>query len=484
MTFGNPDFNSARDWRGLGFTVLFFFAALFYGVVSSIFSWWVSIGLVAVPALFVLAWIFPVASTGVVLALQFGVLSKIVPKIELGGGGLNPEDVAIPFLLIMYSIKYMSDIKNRICYLKPYFWPLICFIGCAIASVFFALIFKTAPSKDVFNEFRPFFTWLIFPLLFLTVGDRKEYGFFLKMVFALSVIVAIGMLVQSFSGYQIFEKGQEVRDLYTLGGSTKGVKRSETAGQFLMAGALVYIFAKFSFGEKWNILIPLLSAPILVGGIAVGFGRGLWISVFLACFIFVFFSKPTRYFKFLIFFIVAGMTSGIVTWTLKPDYVEAVVSRFTSVSQEVESGSSLGRRKEENYYAIERVYESPLIGVGLGGQYKPMGRESLTWENESRYIHNSYVRIMTKLGIPGLIIGIWLVFVFWRRTFLSFKNAESERAVAFSCFWIIVTTTFLTAGTQPNLAAQNGVATIAIALFISEKVKRKSSALAQEKKHE
>lgn len=477
-------FYDTRTIREKSLVAVTILVAIFFGLVASIFPWWLSIGLFFAPTLLVLAWFCPAASIGFVLALQFGVLSKIFPKIELGGGGLNPEDLAIPFLLGMYSIKYFGDIKNRVRQLKPYIFPLGLFVGCAIFSVTFALLYKTAPQKDVFNEFRPFFTWLLFPLLFLAISDKRGFRLFVKIVFALSVIIALGMLVQSFTGYQIFEKGQEVRDLYTLGGSTKGVKRSETAGQFLMAGTLVYVFAKYAFGEPGNKLFLLCSVPILVGGIAVGFGRGLWISILFACVAMGFFSKPSRYLRFSVFFVVFGLVSGVAAWMMKPDYVEAVVARFTSVSQEVESGSSLGRRNEENYYAIDRIVNSPLIGVGLGGQYKPIGRESLTWENESRYIHNSYTRIATKMGIPGLLIAIWLVFVFWRQSFYSFKKSVSDRAVAFSCFWIIVTTTLLTAATQPNLAAQNGVATIAISLFISAMISRDGSASVLGIKHE
>lgn len=463
--------NWQRESRIFSHAWLLLFLAFFLGALAAVFPWWFVLVFCFMVFIGVISWFAPVLSVMFVLALQFGVLSKIIPRIPIGGGGLNPEDLAIPILLFIYAIKNYGGLIKKLDPLVKYIKPLSLFWLCAVISVVIALVYKTAPAKDVLNEFRPFFTWLLFPLLCLAIDDERKFSFFLRALFALSIIIAVGMLVQSFTGYQIFEKGQDVRDLYTLGGSTKGVKRSETAGQFIMAGALVFVFSQFAFGRINRLLAMLFATPILVGGIAVGFGRGLWLSVLLAIFVLGFYAKPANYIKFVLFACVAFVLSATAVAVYKPDYVDAVIDRFTSVAQEVESGSSLGRRNEENIYALDRVYENPVLGVGLGGQFKPFGRESLTWESESRYIHNSYVRIVTKLGVPGLLITIWLVAVFWLRTYRVFRDHSVDPAIGFTCFWIIVTTTLLTAATQPNLAAQNGVATIVIALFVAERLR-------------
>ncbi len=447
------------------------FLAFILGILAAVFPWWFVLAFCFLIFFGIVSWFAPVFSVIFVLALQFGVLSKIIPRIPLGGGGLNPEDLAVPILLLIYAIKNYGSLIAKLDPLVKYIKPLSLFLVCAVISAVVALVYKTAPTKDVLNEIRPFFTWLLFPLLCLAIDNERRLSFFLKALFILSTVIAVGMLVQSFTGYQIFEKGQEVRDLYTLGGSTRGVKRSETAGQFLMAGALVFIFSQYAFGRMNKFLVALIATPILVGGIAVGFGRGLWLSVLLSIFILGFYAKPVNYIKFAIFACVVFVLSATAVSAYKPDYVEAVIARFTSVAEEVDSGSSLGRRKEENLYALERVYDNPILGVGLGGQFKPFGRESLTWENESRYIHNSYVRIVAKLGVPGLLTAIWLVCVFWLRTYRIFRDNSVDPAIGFTCFWIIVTTTLLTAATQPNLAAQNGVATIVIALFVAERLR-------------
>lgn len=454
-----------------GHAWMLFLLAFFLGVLAAVFPWWFVLALCFLVFIGVISWFAPVLSVMLVLALQFGVLSKIVPRIPLGGGGLNPEDLAIPILLFIYAVKNYGLLIQKLDPLAKYIKPLSLFLACAFVSVVIALVYKTAPAKDVLNEFRPFFTWLLFPLLCLAIDNERKFSFFLKALFVLSTIVAVGMLVQSFTGYQIFEKGQSVRDLYTLGGSTKGVKRSETAAQFLMAGALVFIFSQYAFGKMNKFLVMLFATPILVGGIAVGFGRGLWLSVLLSIFVLGFYAKPANYIKFAIFACITFVLSATAISAYKPDYVDAVISRFSSATQEVEYGSSLGRRTEENIYAIDRVFDNPLLGVGLGGQFKPFGRDSLVWESESRYIHNSYVRIVTKLGVPGLLIAIWLVLVFWLRTYRIFRDCSVDPAIAFTCFWTIVTTTLLTAATQPNLAAQNGVATIVIALFVAERLR-------------
>jgi O-antigen ligase len=291
---------------------------------------------------------------------------------------------------------------------------------------------------------------------------------FKVLVFVLALTIAMGVMFQSFTGYEIFEKGQPLRDLYTLNSSMGGVLRSETPGQFLIAGALVYLLAAFAKRQlQWTFFHAILAA-ILAGGLLVGFGRGLWMSVILGWFLLFFFSKKSNFIRISALISVSALLLIVSAIFLKPDYVNAVANRFFSVGKELQGGSSFGRRIEENQYALQKFIESPVLGVGLGGRYKPPGAESLVWEDESRYIHNAYVRIATKTGLFGLLSVIFLVLIFWWRTATILKTCHRDQAIVFTAFWLVLTTTVFTAATQPNLAASNGIASIALALFLSE----------------
>jgi O-antigen ligase len=87
---------------------------------------------------------------------------------------------------------------------------------------------------------------------------------------------------------------------------------------------------------------------------------------------------------------------------------------------------SLQWREFENGKAFEAILRQPLLGVGLGGRY----RELTTFQGESlgywtrgsqaadqitlftRYVHNSYLAIAVKMGIPGLITFMWFCIAF------------------------------------------------------------------------
>ena len=97
------------NWQGqhrvFGHAWLLFLLAFFLGIFAAVLPWWFVLALCFPVFVGMISWFAPVWSVMFVLALQFGVLSKIVPRIPLGGGGLNPEDLAIPILLFIYAIK-------------------------------------------------------------------------------------------------------------------------------------------------------------------------------------------------------------------------------------------------------------------------------------------------------------------------------------------------------------------------------------------
>lgn len=442
--------------------------AVFIGLISSVLPWWLVLSLAVMPITLFLAWRYSELAAVLMITLQFGVLSALTLKIPLAGGALLPEDIAIPLLLIILAFKNSHSLGQKLSMFNPYLKPLGLLFVCVAVSASVAIGYGTAPVKDILNEARPYATWLLFPLLCLAVDNETKRKRFKTFVFYLAIIVAAGMIFQSLSGDNIFGKGQALRDVYTLNDNAEGVKRSDTPGNFLMMGALVYLFANYAKGHTRHSLIFAIAGIILVAGISVGFGRGLWLSVMFSVVALFFCSKISTYLRFVVGLIIIFTILAMSVSMFKPDYASAVENRFLSIGEEIESGSSLNRRVTENQYALQRIEGSPFLGVGLGGQYKPRELESRAWEGESRYIHNLYLGIAVKLGLPGLLIVLVLVYIMWRRTFSAMRDSCCDPALSFASFWTVVATTLLTAATQPNLTTPSGIASIVLALFFSE----------------
>jgi O-antigen ligase len=460
------------------------FAVLVASLMSSILPWWLVIAIAVVPLFIILAWLAPEFTAIGLLAALFGVLPDfLLPSLPIGGGELKPEDLGMPTLLLLLLLKRAGSLQLRLAPMRAYWLPLGLFILVALISAITALAYKTAPAKDIFNESRPYFTWMLLPIFCLAIDTEKRLKRFLILLMALALTLATGVMFQSFTGIAIFGRGQELRQLWSIDGGVSDVLRSTTPGMFLMTGALIYLFAAYAKEQlRQPILIALLGA-ILTGGLLVGFGRGMWLSLIIGLALLAFFSRRASYFQLVL--TCTAMATLVVSTLLiaKPEYLYAISDRFLSVGEEIESGSSFGRRKEENYYALQKIAESPLVGVGLGGRYKPDSPESRTWPDQVRYVHNAYVKVAVKTGIPGILTASFLIIVLVGRSWSAARSGGQNPAVSFAVLWVILTTTIFTSMTQPNFVASNGVASIALAVFLSEALRGKIGVQAKSGAH-
>jgi O-antigen ligase len=152
--------------------------------------------------------------------------------------------------------------------------------------------------------------------------------------------------------------------------------------------------------------------------------------------------------------------------------VQVIVERLLSIGTEIQVGESYGRRKTENEYAWEHIVNSPMLGVGLGGEYKPPSAQSIAWPGETRYIHNTYVNVATKMGVPALLALVALVTTMLVRGWTTIRIASSaDRPIAVASFWTIMAAAVVTSLTQPNLISPGGAVSLAVAVFLTECVR-------------
>lgn len=423
----------------------------------------------SVPFFLIIGWNLPEIAIIGLLGSIFGVFPDfLLPSIPLAGGTFRPEDIGMPALLLLLTVKHIGNINNKLNLFKPYWAPLGIFLSIAVISAISSILFKTAPFKDVLNEARPYTTWLLLPILALSIYDESRYKRFIYYLFFLALILAAGSMFQSLTGYQIFSRGQELRQLWSTNGSVEGVLRSTTPGMFLMTGALMYILAAFASRQVRHPFILLLCTTVLAGGTFVGFGRGIWLSIVVGICILYFYSSTALYLRTLLIIGLAAFLTTSVFLITKPDYVFAVADRFLSVADEVEHGTSFGRRNEENRYALGKIIESPIRGVGLGGRYMPETTESIAWPEQARYVHNAYTKVAVKTGLPGLLSALYLVITILIRSRRCATNPVEHSDIAFAAYWVLLTTLIFTSLTQPNFVAPNGVASVCVALLFVE----------------
>ncbi len=102
---------------------------------------------------------------------------------------------------------------------------------------------------------------------------------------------------------------------------------------------------------------------------------------------------------------------------LLPDGYAARLNTITNMSED-RTGSAQGRWKD-TLVAADLVAKSPLIGVGIGQDVLAMNKErGDTW----RQVHNAYLEYGVDLGIPGMLLFIWLHLLCFRTA----RRVEAE----------------------------------------------------------
>jgi O-antigen ligase len=168
------------------------------------------------------------------------------------------------------------------------------------------------------------------------------------------------------------------------------------------------------------------------GGHLLSYMRAQWVALIVGL-VLVFIILVPRYKQHLakaavIACCVALLLAGVIAGGPLSDvsaspFVAGIAERFGSLltpSETAETGS-LQWREFEIEKALLAIAKQPLTGVGLGNRYRNlttfMREASGGWTRGSiaagevsrytRYVHNSYVSIAVKMGIPGLIALLW-----------------------------------------------------------------------------
>jgi O-antigen ligase len=106
--------------------------------------------------------------------------------------------------------------------------------------------------------------------------------------------------------------------------------------------------------------------------------------------------------------------------------------------------SDLSGRMELWHSVIAMIQKKPMLGYGFSGFWRGASDESALVESQIGwspvYAHNGYLEITLSLGVIGLLLFAWIVFIGIKRTLFLSKLAESNAdlwPLAFLAFFLI-----------------------------------------------
>ena len=410
------------------------------------------------PVLLLIGAIRPLAAVLVTVALAF----EIVPTgLVMGIGSFRPHELMIGYLAVVAVGRALLRHEAIFAPLGRFRWPLLYLVLCVAMSVVYAHFF--AHNEFILAELRNFVCWLLLPTLLLVVRTDADQRLFIYGMIVLALAMSCIVIIQSVFDIRILTEARvEALDKSTNADVTRSIAGGAT---YLMVFALYY-FLSLIARRKGSFLLVGLAVLLLVGGLAVTFGRGVWIATSAGLLLATFINQGVRGVVITGFtgaLFVAGMLGlGSV---VKPRLVDALIDRATGVGEELERGGSFAWRGLENRAALAVLEARPLTGVGLGGEYKKTISTRGSFKNETWYIHNAYMAYAVKMGVHAALFPFWMMLAFAATAAEALRRASSDsrllQAALIGAFIVPVITSY----TQPEWIGGSGA--IAFSLLIA-----------------
>lgn len=451
------------------------FFAIFFGLAAAVLPWQILVGMLSLPVLLLVGIAMPTVLFVAALLLLFGVMPEfIMGALPLGGATLRPAELVLIFCFVIVLTRSLLGGIDLWSLLRPLRWPLL-MLGCGVVLGLVKgklMAHNTLALADA----RQYVGWLALPVgLWFTVvyPDRLQ-----RIVIGIALLAATLMILQFGLGVQLIFG---FRGAENLSKDFSDVTRSAIGGGlFFLAYAAYRLFLHVCDGERWR-WTALFGSLIAIGGIVASFNRAIWAGFAVGAFLLLILKPRTRHSAVLpviVLFTFAGFGAASL-FIAKPRAADALVERITSINEEGQRGSSLGFRFDENQQALEALRHSPLVGTGLGSEYKRVYRQLSTaggFDIETSFIHNGYLSLWLKLGVFGLVLPAALLVVGWHLRTARFGSSQVVGTAGFASLVLLLVSML----TSADLSTSSGTAAVGciLALMLSARSgeEKKSSA--------
>lgn len=292
-----------------------------------------------------------------------------------------------------------------------------------LSIIFLSLIYSPGREEGLFNALR-FLVLLVFAIYILNIISNHIQS--LQVIY---LLVAVGVILASYAvGQYILNPEMAIQNMLSAGTSIERVTVSglyEDPNRFaatLFIPISLTVAVLFSeFGNRIK-LLSLVLFLILCGGIVSSFSRSALLSVgviLLATIVLTGKWKRATLFSFVI----------LMLLLIVPDFRSALmisVERIFEVLFGITDDSS-GIRMMLGKAAVLMFFDSYMLGVGFDGfadrftDYYTL-QESIGVQKP----HNIIYRIMAELGLFGLLIFLYIVYLLLKTAHENVRSAYEE----------------------------------------------------------
>jgi hypothetical protein len=391
---------------------------------------------------------------GIVVAL-LPVLTSVPAAVNVGGSSVYFSDLLLPGGLVLALLTSRRPPHRRLGL------PFVVLAGIGAVALAIGLVNRTSPSLIV-NDLRgPLYLLLSYAgaVLLFREEDRRPVFVVLAVIMCSTAVL---VLAESIMGWHLLGGrveaafGVEAGRSASEADATRFLVGPTNLALLLLCMAVVFMVRGAPW-RRWVRFVPFLFVPSVVLVFLAFSRRSLLALAVTLLVVLVASSFLTSVIRSLLVAMVllALLVGGSAIPVASNSYLGKQIHAF---SDRVVSGSTADARQQdlglawrdtEDRYAFSSFVESPLLGSGLGAQYRPflLGEPftAATRDLGRTYLHNFYLGLLVKTGLMGLL------------AFLLFFGGPVVRAIGIyrSSRRSRATLTFALAASLVGLAAIN-----------------------------
>jgi len=349
------------------------------------------------------------------------------------GGGLDLQDLVLVGLFGIVGLRELIRRKPIVPW-WPVGGPLLLFLLMAVFSAGYALFVQGVEANWALNDLRILALYTTFFIVLWSSERPNQLEILLIGLFVIADLTTTVIYAQQIvgAGNPLLEAMTTSRDWRVYQGS--GAVRVIPAGHVLMHFMWFVALGLLAFaGQNRRLRVFSIAQLLFIGGgHLLTYTRAQWVAMVIGLGLAGITLMP-RYRQHLaktavvavciVLLLAGGVAGGALSNVAATPFVAGIVERFgTLLSPSETSGTqSLQWRDFEVEKASLALKDQPLTGVGLGNRYRSLSTftseasGSVTGGNIAagrvsrftRYVHNSYVSIAVKMGIPALTVLLW-----------------------------------------------------------------------------
>ena len=346
---------------------------------------------------------------------------------------INQELILKIFIIFTFTIWILNHLNNTGLEINITNLNLPIFLFVLIMTI------SLLNTNNLVLSLREYIVFLLYIILFFliigNVNSEWQFNVFIKILFLTSTIISIFVLMHYY--------GVDPTYLKAYSGIISPIGNKNLISNYL-ATIFPVLFSYYLLEDRIkNKVIYYLILLICYTTLIICQTRGIWISIFLTFILgfyifikyklsFIIFKKNSKWLILLLVTIVA-ITIIYSTENIFNKSEITTVQRFTSIYED--NFSSIDSRLIIWKITIDMIKDKPLFGIGIGS-FKNNNQyyQAKYLLNNTKYLksrmqlldaHNEYLQIWVELGLIGLLIFLYAIYIFYN-IFLHYIKREKN----------------------------------------------------------